>query len=82
MNGHRWNGYEKEYDLKGNLLFGNEYLNGMKTGIKKEYNEKKKVIFEGEYMNGQRWKGYEKEYNLKGNLLFEIIINYYSRTNI
>jgi len=34
-----------------------EYLNGKRNGNGKEYNEKGKLIFEGEYLNNKKWVG-------------------------
>ena len=59
------NGYIKEHDGIGNLLFEFEYKNGERNGKGKEYNENGKLIFEGEYLNGVKWNGkiYEQENN-------------------
>ena len=40
----------------------------------KEYDEKGRVIFEGEYKNGKRWNGIVKKYETKGGLPSEIYI--------
>ena len=48
------NGYIKEHDGIGNLLFEFEYKNGERNGKGKEYNENGKLIFEGEYLNDKR----------------------------
>ena len=39
----------------------------------KEYDEKGRVIFEGEYKNGKRWNGIVKKYETKGGLPSENI---------
>ena len=36
----------KEYDIKGNIIFEEEYLNGQKNGKGKEYDYKGNIIFE------------------------------------
>ena len=41
-----------------------------KNGKAKEYNDKGKLTFEGEYVNGKRG-GKIKEYNKKGDIIFE-----------
>ena len=64
------NGYGKEYDKDGNLIFEGEYLNGQRwNGKGKELlNMNKRIEFEGEYLNDKRWNGKIKEYDDKGNL--------------
>ena len=53
-----------------NNQFEGEYKDGIKyNGKGKEYNNKGKLIFEGEYKNGKIYKG--KEYNNKGKLIFK-----------
>ena len=49
------NGYKKEYNDKGELVFEGEYFNGEKNGHGKEYLNGK-VIYEGEYLIGERKK--------------------------
>ena len=57
------NGYIKEYDEFGNLLFEGEYKNGEKSGKGKEYSCNV-LIYEGEFSNGIRiGKGKGKEYD-------------------
>ena len=60
----------KEYDLYGNLEFEGEFNDKEErwNGKIREFNEKCKLIFEGEYKNGNR---IGKEYNDKGELIFE-----------
>ena len=65
------NGYVKQYDYEGDLIFEGEYLNGLRYGKGKEYYDNCKIKFEGEYLNGLRWNGKGKEYNDKGKLIFE-----------
>ena len=69
-------GLAKEYDLFDNkLIYEGEYLNGVRNGKGKEYNDIANVSFEGEFKNGKKWnnlnlkngKGYLKEY--KNNVL-------------
>ena len=58
------NGYIKEYDEFGNLLFEGEYKNGEKNGKGKEYFNSNVLIYEGEFSNGIRiGKGKGKEYD-------------------
>ena len=47
------NGNVKEYTSYGSLIYEGEYLNGIRNGKGKEY-ENCKVVFEGEYENGKR----------------------------
>ena len=54
------NGYIREYNLDGSLLFKGNYLNGERNGGGKEYSQGK-LIFEGNYLNGLR-NGKGKEY--------------------
>ena len=64
------NGKVKEYNDNNILIFEGEYLNGLRNGKGKEY-EDKVLIFEGEYLNGRK-NGYGKEYfNFLGKLKFE-----------
>ena len=61
----KWSG--KGYDEKGNIIY--ELING--NGKIKEFNEKGKLIFEGEYLNEER-NGKGKEFDfLDGYLVFE-----------
>ena len=39
------------------MIFEGEYLNGVKNGKGKEYDDKGNIIFDGEYLNGKKWKG-------------------------
>ena len=64
LNGKRWNG--KGFNHEGKEVF--EIRNG--EGLIKEYNNKGKLIFEGEYKNGEI-SGKAKEYNNMGNLVYE-----------
>jgi antitoxin component YwqK of YwqJK toxin-antitoxin module len=44
----------KEYDWwTDNLIFEGKFLNGLRNGKGKEY-ENGKLIYEGEYLNGKR----------------------------
>ena len=57
----------KEYDkYKYRILFEGEYLNGLRNGKGKEYNEYGTLLFEGEYLNGKKIK--EKEDQKNSNL--------------
>ena len=66
------NGFKKEYDRQGRLLFEGEFLNGIRNGKGKEHNYfTQNVIFEGEYLNGMRWNG--KGYNGRNNnMVYEL----------
>ena len=44
------------------MKFEGEYLNDKRHGKRKEYNDKGKLIFDGEYLNGDRWNGEGEEY--------------------
>ncbi len=51
-------------------LFKDEYLNGERNGLGKEYyecEEQPKLIFEGEYLNSKKWNG--KGYNNKNEVV-------------
>ena len=50
--------------------FEGEYLNGLKNGKAKSYNENNHLIIECGYLNGKR-NGKMKEFNDKGELIFE-----------
>ena len=66
------NGKGRVYKLNTNiLLFEGEYLNGIKNGKGKEYNENGILLFEGEYLNGKRWNGKIKDYDYHCKLEFE-----------
>ena len=54
------------YDMK----YEDKYLNNMRNGKGKEYNDNGFLIFEGEYLNGKR-NGKGKEFDSKGNIIFE-----------
>ena len=58
-----WNGIEKVYDNKNNLLFEVEFKNGEKNN--------KNLKFEGECIDGKRWNGRGKEFNEEEDFLFE-----------
>ena len=75
LNGKIWNakGYISNYDDNNgnngnNIKIDFELKEG--KGLIKEYDNKDKLIFEGEYLNGQR-NGKGKEYNYQGDLMFE-----------
>ena len=46
-------GLIKEYTFSGDLIFEGPYLNGLRNGKGKEY-DNRKLVFEGEYLNGER----------------------------
>ena len=53
------------------MIFGGEYLNGKRwNGKAKEYNDKGKLEFEGEYIKGGK-QGIIKELNNDGTIKFE-----------
>jgi len=81
-------GFRKEYNNLGNLIFEGEYLNGKRNGKGKEYNMFGELIFEGEYLNGNKWEGigydgYPDEtdavYELKGG---KGIVKYYYKDDL
>ena len=74
------NGYIKEYNERGILIFEGEYINGEKKGKGKEYNDKGELKYEGEYLNGKK-NGKGKEYNDNGDLSFEGYFLYNHRRN-
>ena len=49
--------------INDDLLFVGKYSNGKKNGEGKEYNNKGKLIFKGEYLDDKRWKGTGMEYD-------------------
>ena len=66
-------GKVKEYnecDMEGKSYFEGEYLNGLKSGKGKIYNNEGILIFEGNFLNGQK-NGKGKEFNKDGQLIFE-----------
>ena len=63
------NGEGKEYH-KGHLIFEGGYLNVIRNGKGKEYNDFGHLIFEGEYLNGKR-HGKGKEYGILGELIYK-----------
>ena len=60
--------YKDEYNDE--LLFEGEYLNGLRNGKGKEFDDYGKIKFEGEYLNGKK-NGKGKEYYENGSLEFE-----------
>ena len=46
-------------------------MNGKKHGEGKEYNNKGKLIFKGEYLYGKIWNGKLRNYLFNGELEFE-----------
>ena len=62
-------GILNEYNVNDELIFKGEYLNGLKNGKGKEYNDGK-LIFEGEYLNGLK-HGKGKEYYFNEKIHFE-----------
>ena len=50
------NGYIREYNSEGSLLFKGNYLNGERNGKGKEYSHGK-LLFEGNYLNDKRCSG-------------------------
>jgi len=60
-------GIIKEFSLINNaLLFEGKYLNKKRDGEGVEYDEKKEIIFRGEYLNGKKWngEGYDKKFDI------------------
>ena len=62
------NGYGKEYNFSGKLIFEGEYLNHTRRKGK-EYNHKGNIVYEGEYIFGVKRIG--KEYDENRNLIYE-----------
>ena len=63
---------EKIWNVKGYNYDGKEIFEIKKgKGYIKEYNNGRKIIFEGEYLNGKRLKGKGKELNIHGILKYE-----------
>ena len=50
------------------VIYIGDYVNGLKGGNGKEYNENGKLIFVGEFREGYRYEG--KEFNENGKLIF------------
>ena len=48
------NGYVKEYNDDGELIFEGKYLNDKRNGKGKEYYKNGELKFEGEYLNDKR----------------------------
>ena len=66
----RWEGKEKIYNNKGNLIFEGIYCKGIKHG--KEFNNKGNIIFEGEYNKiERRFNGKGKVYDKNGLIKYE-----------
>ena len=64
------NGIGTDYSLSF-LSFNEEFLNGL-SRKGKEYFNKDKIKFEGEYLNGEKHgKGKEYSYNNKNQVIFE-----------
>ena len=61
----KYNG--KGYDENGNIIY--ELING--NGKVKEYDERERLIFDGEYLNGRRWNGIFMTYKYDGTILNE-----------
>ena len=59
----------KEYNYLDELIFEGEYLNNLRHGNGKEY-ENGQLSFEGEYSDGER-NGFGKKYNSNGQLIYE-----------
>ena len=68
LNGKYIKGYLRKYDHEGNLLFEGDFVDVIKTGKGKQYNNKRELIFEGEYLYGEKIKG--KAY-LNGRLEYQ-----------
>ena len=66
---HDGKGLTKDFDEYLNLEFEGEYLNGVRNGKGKEF-QNRRLIFEGEYLNGKR-NGKGKEYNRDEIVIFE-----------
>ena len=64
------NGYVKEYNSIGQLIFEGEYKNGERNGKGREYDGYYEIKFDGEYLNGKKWNGRIKEFDNKNNIIF------------
>ena len=69
LNGNKWKGKIFEEDIDDKLRFEGNFINGIRNGIGKEYNEMGKLIFEGAYLDGIK-HGKAKEYD-NNILIFE-----------
>ena len=63
------NGFVREYNNDGELVFKGQYINGKRNGKGWEF-KGKFLIYEGEYLNGKR-NGKGKEYSEFGDMDFE-----------
>ena len=63
-------GYIKEFNNYGNIIFIGSYFNGKINGNGKEYDDNRCLIFEGEYKDWKRWNG--KGYNGEKNVVYEL----------
>jgi len=61
----KYNG--KGYDENGNIIY--ELING--NGRVKEYDERERLIFDGEYLNGKKWNGIFKKFRFDGTIVEE-----------
>ena len=64
------NGYGKEYDHFGRLIYEGGFANGKRHGNGKTFNVGN-IEFEGEFYKGRKWNG--KGYDKQGNLVYELI---------
>ena len=64
-------GFIKEYNYEGVLIFEGEYFLGEKIGKGKEYDYDGNLIYDGDYFDGIRRNGKGKEYDYDGNLIYD-----------
>ena len=60
------NGFIKDYNSVGKLLFEGEYLDGDKNGKGKQYYYNGRLKFKGQYLNGKKWNGKINNYSILG----------------
>ena len=66
------NGYGKEYNERGLLIFEGEYSNGekIKGNIYEYYSTKNRIKFEGTYLNGKKFDGIG--YDINNNIIYTL----------
>ena len=72
------NGYGKEYNKLGKLLFIGKYKDGYKYNGK-EYNGHGELIFNGEYKDEKKWNGIIKEYRIRIELFSNKNLKYHNK---
>ena len=64
------NGFIKEFNDDGILIYEGEYINGMRNGKGKQYDKDGKIIYEGEFKDGKR-HGKGKLFDEEGKIIYE-----------